>query len=118
MSTEWVWRIASPSLSDSTTVLLHPSSPTRTTGRTASAGPVQPAYGGWTVATATSAATSPNSGAATISARSVVGASACSLPWWVGQEGLGGGASLGPAHPHAWEWWAGLVDGWVYSKSS
>lgn len=92
--------VASPSLSDSTTVPLHPSSPTRATGRTASAGPVQPAYGGWTAATATSAATSPNSGAATRSARSADGASACSLPWWVGQEGLGGWARLGPAHPY------------------
>lgn len=39
------------------------------------------------MATATSAVTSPNLGAATRSARSVVGANACSLPWCVGQEG-------------------------------
>lgn len=75
-----------------------PSSPIRTSGRTASVGPVQPAYGGWTVATATSAVTSPNSGAATRSARSVVGASACSLPWWVGQEGLGAWTRQDLAH--------------------
>lgn len=49
-------------------------------GRTESVGPVQPAYGGWTVVTATSAVTSLNSGAATRSAKSVVGASVCSLP--------------------------------------
>lgn len=53
---------------------------TRIADRTASVGPVQPAFGGWTVATATSAVTSPNLGAATRSARSVVGANACSLP--------------------------------------
>lgn len=53
---------------------------TRIVGRTASVGPVQPAYAGWTVATATSAVTSPNLGAATRSVRSVVGANACSLP--------------------------------------
>lgn len=51
-----------------------------TAGRTASVGPVQPAYGGWTVVTATSAATSLNLGATTKSARNVVGANACSLP--------------------------------------
>lgn len=49
------------------------------------------------MAAATSAATSPNSGAATRSARSVVGANACSLPWWVGQEGSGGRDRLGQA---------------------
>lgn len=53
---------------------------TQTAGRTESVGPVQPACGGWTVATVTSAVTSPNSGAATRSARSVVGANACNLP--------------------------------------
>lgn len=54
--------------------------PTRTAGRTESVGPVQLAYEGWTVAAVTSAVTSPNLEAATRSARSVVGASACSLP--------------------------------------
>lgn len=53
---------------------------TQTAGRTASVGPVQPACDGWIVATVTSASTSPNSGAVTRSARSVVGANACSLP--------------------------------------
>lgn len=53
---------------------------TRTAGRTASVGPVPPAYAGWTVVTATSAVTSPNLGATTRSARSVVGANAYSLP--------------------------------------
>lgn len=53
---------------------------TQIAGKIASVGPVQLACGGWTVATATSAVTSPNSGAATRNARSVVGASACSLP--------------------------------------
>lgn len=69
--------------SDGTPVLpsLSPSSLTQTAGRTGSVGPVQPACGGWTVATVTSAATSPNLVAATRNARSVVGASACSLPW-------------------------------------
>lgn len=47
------------------------------------------------MATVTSASTSPNSGAVTRSARSVVGANACSLPWWVGQEGSGGHDRLG-----------------------
>lgn len=69
------------SSSDRSLYPLLPSSLTRIADRTASVGPVQPAYGGWTVATATSAVTSPNLGAATRSARSVVGASACSLPW-------------------------------------
>lgn len=39
------------------------------------------------MATVTSAVTSPNLGAATRSARNVVGANACSLLWWVQQEG-------------------------------
>lgn len=53
---------------------------TRTVGRTVSVGPVQLACAGWTVVVATSAVTSRNLGAAIRSARSVVGASACSLP--------------------------------------
>lgn len=55
------------------------SCPAPTAGRTESVGPVKPACDGWTVASVTSAATSPNLEAATRSARSVVGASACSL---------------------------------------
>lgn len=90
------------SLNDSTPSSLSPSNLTQTAGRTESAGRVQPACGGWTVATVTSASTSPSSGAVTRSARSVVGASACSLPWWVRQEGS----------PSAWEWWVGQAR-WV-----
>ena len=70
---------------------LSPSSLTPIAGRTASVGPVQPAYGGWTVVAATSAVTSLNLGAATKSARSVVGANACSLLWWVMQKSEVGG---------------------------